>query len=280
MKNKDIKWNQVSIIEDYGPNLKKIEIDKNQFTIFIKYETLTYNDGITNWYMLRASLPYVFKTAWKKTEINQDTSFDVFKTALFSNLQQKYKDITTRDFNNRLFLKTVQEKFGNEISISELFNKPLHYQLSNGKYCGDVYYHVEEECKSTYLKKTPTSEDYKNNDIDTLKLSYPKFVKMMIEDKCYYCGINMCQISQLNSKNFIFTKRARGTSMEIDQSNAWDFYTDTNCVAACYWCNNAKSDEFYEYEFKIIAKSMKEIWRDRLAKISASRISCQLPILP
>ena len=37
--------------------------------------------------------------------------------------------------------------------------------------------------------------------------------------------------------------------MEIDRIKANHEYLKDNVVLACYWCNNAKSDEFSEPEF-------------------------------
>jgi len=32
----------------------------------------------------------------------------------------------------------------------------------------------------------------------------------------------------------------------------------------CYWCNNAKTDEFTEEEFSKIGREIRNIWDDRL----------------
>lgn len=37
---------------------------------------------------------------------------------------------------------------------------------------------------------------------------------------------------------------------------------------ACYWCNNAKTDEFTAEEFKEIGKEIRKIWDVRLASKS------------
>ena len=42
-------------------------------------------------------------------------------------------------------------------------------------------------------------------------------------------------------------------------------YKLDNVVLACYWCNNAKTDEFSPNEFKEIARGINEVWKRRLA---------------
>ncbi len=52
--------------------------------------------------------------------------------------------------------------------------------------------------------------------------------------------------------------------MEIDQKEPFEGYTDNNCVSSCYWCNNAKTDEFDVQEFKEIARGIYKAWSTRL----------------
>jgi len=33
---------------------------------------------------------------------------------------------------------------------------------------------------------------------------------------------------------------------------------------SCYWCNNAKTDEFTAEEFAVIGKAIAMVWHDRL----------------
>jgi len=45
-----------------------------------------------------------------------------------------------------------------------------------------------------------------------------------------------------------------------------------NCVLACTVCNNAKSDRFAYEEFKRVGVVIKEMWRQRKAKLSRDNI--------
>lgn len=78
-----------------------------------------------------------------------------------------------------------------------------------------------------------------------------------IGQKCSYCGITLKQIYVLAENIELFAKVSRGYTMEIDQKYANAGYSNDNCVASFYWCNNAKIDEFTYYEFKMIAKSIR-----------------------
>ena len=59
-------------------------------------------------------------------------------------------------------------------------------------------------------------------------------------------------------------KNFRGWNLEIDRLNSNFEYKPDNCAMACYWCNNAKTDEFTEDEFMVIGEAIKNVWRERL----------------
>ena len=54
--------------------------------------------------------------------------------------------------------------------------------------------------------------------------------------------------------------------LEIDRKRPNEEYTTDNSVLCCYWCNNAKTDEFCATEFKAIGEEIGKIWRKRLSK--------------
>lgn len=87
------------------------------------------------------------------------------------------------------------------------------------------------------------------------------------ERKCHYCEITEREIEQLIQKNMIETKRlrTRGRRLEIDRVSPNRPYDDlSNLVFCCYWCNNAKTDEFTAEEFKPIGDLIRQIWQRRL----------------
>ncbi|MBI4647896.1 MAG: hypothetical protein HY738_15225 [Bacteroidia bacterium] len=87
--------------------------------------------------------------------------------------------------------------------------------------------------------------------------------------KCDYCEITERDIQRLADADNIMTKHlfSRGRSMEIDRKDSFADYSKDNIVLCCYWCNNAKTDEFSYDEFKFVGKSFKQVWLSRLEKI-------------
>ena len=94
------------------------------------------------------------------------------------------------------------------------------------------------------------------------------FVKLIGDQEeeihCHYCNLTKAEIELLVDKRKLFKKSLRGWSFEIDRLNSNYEYRPENCVMACYWCNNAKTDEFTETEFLKIGKVIHEIWQERL----------------
>jgi 5-methylcytosine-specific restriction endonuclease McrA len=89
------------------------------------------------------------------------------------------------------------------------------------------------------------------------------------ERKCYYCKINEDEIDELIRKDLITTKRliTRGRKLEIERISSNEPYDNlNNLVFCCYWCNNAKTDEFSSEEFKHIGQLISNIWNNRLRK--------------
>lgn len=114
-------------------------------------------------------------------------------------------------------------------------------------------------------------------EIEALRLDYitsvfpdlfppDEFVVLTNTEKCAYCGINIPMVTELANKQQLFKKNYRGWSLEIDRIDSNKEYSSKNCVMACYWCNNAKTDEFTHEEFMKVGKAMREVWEKRLGK--------------
>ena len=117
---------------------------------------------------------------------------------------------------------------------------------------------VKQELK--FLCKT----HYKNNFEDVFSLS--DFSELNKSDKCCYCNLTIEKVKKLANKKLLFKKNERGWNLEIDRKNSNYEYSKENCVMSCYWCNNAKTDEFTYDEFIKIGKSFEIIWEERLKK--------------
>lgn len=87
--------------------------------------------------------------------------------------------------------------------------------------------------------------------------------------ECHYCGISEKSINKLFELGLVNTKRqnTRGRKLEIERIKPNESYSNTeNLVSCCYWCNNAKTDEFTEEEFLAVGEAIGDIWKRRLGK--------------
>jgi len=92
-----------------------------------------------------------------------------------------------------------------------------------------------------------------------------EFDALLDQKNCYYCGITIDDVVILAQKRKIYKKNERGWTLEIDRKNSNLEYFPSNCVMSCYWCNNAKTDEFTAEEFKrIVGKAIAQVWHERL----------------
>jgi hypothetical protein len=114
---------------------------------------------------------------------------------------------------------------------------------------------------------------FKNYFYDNRLISQTDFIDFYGEDKddnrsCDFCGITEGEIVKLINKGEIKTKRlsTRGKTMEIDRLEANKGYEKGNIVKCCYWCNNAKTDEFSAEEFEPIGLLIGYTLRKRLKK--------------
>lgn len=85
------------------------------------------------------------------------------------------------------------------------------------------------------------------------------------EPQCHYCGITTDKIKILINKRRLYKKRSRGFQLEIDRKKPNEEYTPENSVLCCYWCNNAKTDEFFDEEFMEVGNAIRKIWSKRLS---------------
>ena len=130
--------------------------------------------------------------------------------------------------------------------------KDIHYPIVIWKEKNQVWIQsLEKEYISLFPKVFPPDD----------------FNELISVEQCAYCNTSIKQIEILVEKKQVFKKSLRGWSLEIDRKNSNLEYSKDNCVMACYWCNNAKTDEFSYDEFIEIGKSIEAIWKLRLNKI-------------
>lgn len=132
----------------------------------------------------------------------------------------------------------------NGISIKSIFEKIKNLeQLNSG---------LLKTCENKYVEQF------------NLKFPESEFIKLLSVDSCHYCKITKSEIEKLGENHKLNKKSLRGWTLEIDRLNSNFEYEPKNCVMACYWCNNAKTDEFTESEFLQIGETINKIWQKRL----------------
>lgn len=204
-------------------------------------------------------------------------------------INQKYEALIKRSFKTKLELFLFNffcknEKDSGKISTEDFLSFKINDQLMNlyqkawqfkdGKVEKDHKLTVAEidekiirwNSENEELKKFMLSVYYIYFKSSAFPLKDFKSVYPEEEEKreCSYCGINEKVVKRLKNEFKIFTKSFRGGVIEIDRRNSNKEYSIDNIVLCCYWCNNAKSDEFTPDEFKeFIGPGMKKIWENR-----------------
>lgn len=160
----------------------------------------------------------------------------------------------------------VNEKIANKYA-GEYFQLGLDESI-DGKNINDIASYIDKKMKENeFLYDGNIYLKYFEN-----VLNRADFNELISIQKCSYCGISKEQISLLGNEKKLYNKRSdtRGYNLEIDRKNPNKEYTKDNCCMSCYWCNNAKTDEFNVKEFKEIAKGINRIWNIRLKDINSS----------
>lgn len=187
--------------------------------------------------------------------------------------------------------KKYEESFKNFLNYEEIFKMLIIYPV-------DIYKEIDSKTKKAYKKLYEDMKEIRkrnmfNDIIQKDKEISEKFnsyqekyytnyqsIILTFQDfntfwnipegrLCEYCGVSENEIISLAKKDKIHTKRyySRGKTMEIDKIDADGEYELTNIVLSCYWCNNAKTDEFTFDEFKLIAEGIKKLWKKRLEEL-------------
>jgi hypothetical protein len=202
--------------------------------------------------------------------------------------QIRYEQILNRSFKSdverflfeSIFLEqlekeTLKEEYERFVGSAELEEKYLSArQLAKDDEVIDykglqlTVRRVDEFYKE-WLKDKSRLNEYKNLFKKHRFITFEDFVsfyeKVGQDKACEYCGITESQIEALIAKGRIHTKRLliRGRSLEVDKKNPNGKYENGNMTLCCYWCNNAKSDEFSYDEFRPVGNAIKEIWKKR-----------------
>ncbi|MBU0490056.1 MAG: hypothetical protein KKD31_19120 [Bacteroidetes bacterium] len=145
--------------------------------------------------------------------------------------------------------------------ICTQINSPVKTDLT----IRDIY----DEMKSLRERHKSDFKEFEAKYIANFSEFFPEeeFQKLLEKECCHYCGITLQTIEDLTKAGKIFKKQlTRGWTFEIDRKDSNFEYTPDNTVACCYWCNNAKTDEFTEEEFLRVGEVLGKIWKRRLGR--------------
>lgn len=88
---------------------------------------------------------------------------------------------------------------------------------------------------------------------------------------CHYCGIEEEKLRQIFNEDtgVLHSKRNRGRSLELERIDSdLNEYSESNCVFACYLCNNHKSDIISEDDHKkYFAKKIREYLENKYSEL-------------
>jgi len=212
-------------------------------------ETILTESQIKSLHMAKAKQSF-------KTKLN----IYLFEGVLKNRISEYYKDFEEYEIDIEI-LKLYTTKYWQSKKEIEIGDSGKNVQL------------IYEEIKIWKTVKDELIKDFQIKYINTFNQKifpfekFKLFLQLENEDRCCkYCKITEDQIIKLGLNNGLNKKNLRGWSLEIDRKNSNLEYTFDNCVLACYWCNNAKTDEFTEDEFVEIGKEIAKIWNRRLVK--------------
>jgi len=195
-----------------------------------------------------------------------------------------YKEVGKRSFKSKWNIYLFEKVLNNEQLDTIDYLDFKSYKLSEDtiKIYTNEYWQAEKEHKvegkrsaNNIYKAIKNYETKKSVKIAEFKMNYLEgefkrifsksdFDKLTKIESCKYCGITKKEIEALGAQKKLRKKNLRGWNLEIDRLKPNQEYSKENCVMSCYWCNNAKTDEFSEHEFMAIGKEIGIILRNRL----------------
>ena len=197
----------------------------------------------------------------KKGRESFNTKLDLylFENAIF---ERKVENIDKAEFSKFQISERLVKQY-----TTQYFQ--LEYDESvEGKKINAIYNEMKE-WKEKNIDLMKSLQTYYLDEIFEEIYPFDKFKELFdytIIRCCHYCGTTEEMIEALIDKQQIYTKRERGFTLEIDRRKPNEEYTYDNSVLCCYWCNNAKTDEFCDDEFDAVGKEIGKIWKKRLSK--------------
>ncbi len=194
----------------------------------------------------------------KKYQVKAKDSFRTkLRMYIFSKVINDKESLTLEDFNKFEITRELVE-----IYTTKYWQYNRDKNVYNELTPDDIYFSIKkfEESNIVFLK------ELEKHYIENFKDVFPEkdFEEIISRTFCEYCYITEEKILKLAEYHKLYKKNERGWKLEIDRKNSNYEYSKDNCVMACYWCNNAKTDEFTHVEFIDVGLAIKKIWESRL----------------
>ena len=192
----------------------------------------------------------------QKYKIKAKDSFRTKKNLfIFYSVINRKSEVNKHDFENFVISEDLVKCY-----TSEYWQQDLEYLIEGLKIA-----EIETAINEFEKNYVDIIKELEANYINTFSRIFPveDFEKLLSESECHYCKISVKEVNVLGVRKLLYKKTLRGWNLEIDRLNSNFEYTPENCVMSCYWCNNAKTDEFTEAEFLKIGAEIKKVWEDR-----------------
>jgi len=258
---------------------------------YLKHKIMkkTSKEHIKNFFMLnkeqyiRLKKGSIQKFFIDELKISKDRleELDIYYKEYYSKFYTKMEDSFKSKYRLFIFAQYLGERvedFNTFVITNQLIQRfaSMYYQ---GLEIEGVKDFNATEC-AKYIQEHSTKEHYKSiKDLQDTYISEMATVKNLdawkeiySQKSCSYCGVNIDEIQRLRKNLKISSKSGRGFTLEVDRMEPNKEYTVNNCSMSCYWCNNAKTDEFIPSEFKEIAKGIHATWKARGRQIDEFNI--------
>lgn len=209
---------------------------------------------------------------YTKMEDSFKSKYRLFIFSLYlSNKEYKVSNISNKFCAFKITDKIIE-------NFAAMYYQGVNWDNNQVKKCKN---YIDKFCSIKEMKDDPSLEkvykDLKSQYISSAmneQFTLEAWKKMNEKDYCEYCGIKNEQIQQLREAKKITSKSGRGFNLEVDRKSPNFEYTKNNCCMSCYWCNNAKTDEFLPSDFKEIARGINIVWKKRLKEANIDEIIC------
>lgn len=222
---------------------------------------------------------------------------------------KKYVEYGEKDYFEAITAEKVYKRLGinkkdaEEIADSYEYKqiKEIREKFTKSREFGfyeknDKKKYDEEKTRDTVLKWAKTQPNLESlseteiwNKYKNKEFGFGSFTKFyewydLQEPKCHYCGtteLNLKKLFKINDydkdKPLYSKKRSFTATLQVDRKDSYKGYNGDNCVLACAFCNNAKSDMVRYNNFRTyFADSIQRFIKDLLSGKITNNIKGQI----